>query len=172
MAVDPEGRIIIVAPAFRCQITTQDEGLIYLVLMFREIPTEPASRWRMVPKPSRLLEAYAIYERDRLPDQAHVELARILLSTGKKNLKEAEDATAPKADEIDTRYREQAGITRPTPLGWKPRTGRQQRPGEPPGGANPPPLHAEQWRRLAIAAARPAGALQRSRSIATCSYSP
>ena len=47
----------------------------------------------------------------------------MLLSTGKKNLKEAEDATAPKADEIDTRYREQAGIrTRAPPLGCGSRT--------------------------------------------------
>jgi len=124
VAVDPEGRIIIVAQPFRYQITTQDDGMIYLVLMFREIPTEPAlSVEDGSEKPSRLLEAYAIYERDRLPDQAHVELARILLSTGKKNIKEASDATAPRADEIDTRYREQAGI-RPGPrttVGvWKP----------------------------------------------------
>ena len=148
MAVDPEGRIIIVAQPFRYQITTQDEGLIYLVLMFREIPTEPALSVEDGPKPSRLLEAYAIYERDRLPDQAHVELARILLSTGKKNLKEAEDATAPKADEIDTRYREQAGI-RPDapPLGCGSRTNwPATAPWRTTWRGQPASSRAEQWR--------------------------
>ncbi len=124
VAIDPEGRMIIVAQPFRYQITTQVGGLMYLVLMFREIPTQPAiSIEDGSEKPSRMLEAYAIYERDRLPDQPHVELARILLTDGKKVLKDAEDATAPKGDEIDARYREQAGI-RPGPRAtlsvWKP----------------------------------------------------
>ncbi|MEO5951407.1 MAG: DUF4159 domain-containing protein [Chloroflexia bacterium] len=124
VAVDPEGRLILVAQPFRYQITTQTPGLVYLVLVFREIPTQPAiSVEDGTEKPSRLLEAYAIYERDRLPDQAHVELARIELSDGKSVLRDASDVTAPKANEIDTRYREVAAI-RPGPrttVGvWKP----------------------------------------------------
>ncbi|MDQ3928727.1 MAG: DUF4159 domain-containing protein [Chloroflexota bacterium] len=124
VAVDPEGKLIIVAQPFRYQITTQEPGLIYLVLMFREIPTDPAlSIEDGSERPSRLLEAYAIYERDRLPDQPHVELARIQQSAGKKPLKDAADQTTPKVDEIDNRYREQAAI-RPGPrttIGvWKP----------------------------------------------------
>src|SRR5215210_7472511 len=124
VAVDPEGKLIIVAQPFRYQIATQEPGLIYLVLMFREIPTDPAlSIEDGSERPSRLLEAYAIYERDRLPDQPHVELARIQQSPGKKPLKDAADQTAPKVDEIDNRYREQAAI-RPGPrttIGvWKP----------------------------------------------------
>jgi len=124
VAIDPEGRMIIVAQPFRYQITTQAAGLMYLVLMFREIPTQPAiSIEDGSEKPSRLLEAYAIYERDRLPDQPHVELGRVSLTDGKKPLKDAADQTAPQGDEIDTRYREQAGI-RPGPrttIGvWKP----------------------------------------------------
>src|SRR5829696_2153448 len=115
VAIDPEGRMIIVAQPFRYQITTQVAGLMYLVLMFREIPTQPAiSIEDGSEKPSRLLEAYAIYERDRLPDQPHVELARVLLTDGKKALKDAEDDTHPQGDEIDNRFREQAGI-RPGP---------------------------------------------------------
>jgi Domain of unknown function (DUF4159) len=124
VAVDPEGRIIIVAQPFRYHITTDEAGLIYLVLMFREIPVEPLpSIEDGTERPSRLLEAYAIYERDRLPDQPHVELARVLLSDGKSPLRKAADPTAPGPNEIDTRYREQAGI-RPGPrvtVGvWKP----------------------------------------------------
>lgn len=124
IAVDPDGRLILVTQPFRYQITTQDAGIIYLVLMFREIPVEPAlSIEDGAEHPSRLLEAYAIYERDRLPDQPHVELARINLTAGKHAIKEAADPVAPKIDEVDTRYREQASI-RPglrTTLGvWKP----------------------------------------------------
>jgi hypothetical protein len=98
---------------------------MFLVLMFREIPTQPAiSIEDGTEKPSRLLEAYAIYERDRLPDQPHVELARVLLSSDKKAaLKDPADVTAPGNNEIDSRYREQAGI-RPGPRAtigiWKP----------------------------------------------------
>lgn len=115
VAMDPEGRLIIVAQPFRYQIVTQDAGLIYLVLMFREIPTDNVvSIEDNSEKPSRLREAYAIYERDRLPDQPHVELARIQLTAGKKAIKDASDQTAPKSDEIDNRYREQAAI-RPGP---------------------------------------------------------
>ena len=124
VAVDPEGRLILVAQPFRYQITTQDAGLVYLVLVFREIPTQPAiSVEDGTEKPSRMLEAYAIYERDRLPDQAHVELARIELTDNKTPLRDAADSTAPKPNEIDTRYREIAAI-RPGPRAtvgvWKP----------------------------------------------------
>ena len=124
VAIDPDGRMIIVAQPFRYQITTQVAGLMYLVLMFREIPTQPAiSIEDGSEKPSRLLEAYAIYERDRLPDQPHVELARVMLTDGKKSLKDAADSTHPQGDEIDNRFREQAGI-RPGPRAtisvWKP----------------------------------------------------
>ena len=124
VAVDPEGRIILVAQPFRYQITTQEEGLIYLVLMFREIPVDPTlSIEDGSERPSRLLEAYAIYERDRLPDQAHVELGRLLLTKGKNAVGDAADPVAPKQNEVDTRYREQASI-RPgirTTIGvWKP----------------------------------------------------
>jgi hypothetical protein len=124
VAVDPDGRLILVAQPFRYQITTTDPGMVYLVLVFREIPTQNAiSVEDGSEKPSRLLEAYAIYERDRLPDQAHVELARITLGDAKSPLKEAADHTAPKPNEVDVRYREQAAI-RPGPrttVGvWKP----------------------------------------------------
>jgi hypothetical protein len=125
VAIDPEGRLIIVSQPFRYQITTDKPGLMFLVLMFREIPTQPAiSIEDGSEKPSRLLEAYAIYERDRLPDQPHVELARISLTSDKKAaVKDPANATAPSNNEIDGRYRELAGI-RPGPrvsIGiWKP----------------------------------------------------
>jgi hypothetical protein len=124
VAIDPDGHMIIVAQPFRYQITTAAAGLMYLVLMFREIPTQPViSIEDGTEKPSRLLEAYAIYERDRLPDQPHVELARVMLTDGKKSLKDAADPTYPQGDEIDNRFREQAGI-RPGPRAsisvWKP----------------------------------------------------
>ncbi|HEX9990212.1 MAG TPA: DUF4159 domain-containing protein [Chloroflexia bacterium] len=126
VALDPEGRIIIAAQPFRYQINTQEAGLIYLVLMYRDIESttdraisiEDGREYA-----SRMLDAYAIFERDQLPDQPHVELARIQLSPGKKVVKDAAVPTAPKVDEIDRRYREQAGV-RPGPrttVGvWKP----------------------------------------------------
>lgn len=124
VAVDPEGRLIIVAQPYRYQITTEEPGLIYLVLMFREIPQDPVlSIEDGAERPSRLLEAYAIYERNRLPDQAHVELARVVLGAGKKAVKEAADPVSPGVNELDKRYREQAAIrpsVRTTVGVWKP----------------------------------------------------
>ena len=124
VAIDPEGRLIIVAQPFRYQIATPEKGLHYLVLMFREIPSDPMlSIEDGSERPSRLLEAYAIYERDRLPDQPHVELARFSLTDNKQPLKDAADPVNPRPNEIDKRYREQAAI-RPglrTTVGvWKP----------------------------------------------------
>jgi hypothetical protein len=124
VAMDPDGRLILAAQPFRYQITTTEPGLVYLVLVFREIPTQNAiSVEDGSEKPSRLLEAYAIYERDRLPDQAHVELARITLGDAKSPLRDAANPTAPGPGEIDARYRELAAI-RPGPrttVGvWKP----------------------------------------------------
>ncbi len=124
VALDPEGRLIIVAQPFRYQFNTQAAGPIYLVLMFREIPMQPQlSLEDGQERPSRLLEAYSISERDRLPDQPHVELARLQLSAGKKALRAAPDPTAPQPDEIDLLYREQSGIRpgpRLTAAVWKP----------------------------------------------------
>lgn len=124
VAIDPEGRLIIVAQPFRYQISTPEKGLYYLVLMFREIPSDPMlSIEDGSERPSRLLEAYAIYERDQLPDQAHIELARLVLSDGKGAVKDATDPVNPKPNEIDKRYREQAAIrpgARTTVGVWKP----------------------------------------------------
>ncbi len=124
VAVDSDGRVIIVAQPYRYQITTQVPGMMYLVLMFREIPTDPMlSIEDGSERPSRLLEAYAIFERDRLPDQAHVELARVQLTDARSPLRDAANPVAPAPNEIDLRYRERAGI-RPGPrttVGvWKP----------------------------------------------------
>ncbi len=130
VALDPEGRLIIVSQPFAYTISTSDPGLIYIVLMYREVPSnrpedQAVSIEDGASHSSRLLDAYAIYERDRLPDQPYVELARIQLADAKKPIKYAEEPTAPKANEIDTRYREHAAI-RPGPrttLGvWKPDT--------------------------------------------------
>jgi hypothetical protein len=124
VAVDSDGRLIIVSQPHHYQITTQVPGMMYLVLMFREIPSDPMlSIEDGSERPSRLLEAYAIFERDRLPDQAHVELARVQLTDAKSPLKDAENPVAPGPNEIDLRYRERAAI-RPGPritVGvWKP----------------------------------------------------
>ncbi len=115
VAIDPAGRLILVAQPFRYKINTVDAGPVYLVLMFREIPTEPVpSLDDGTERPSRLLEAYAIYERDRLPDQPYVELARVQLKSGRGPVRTAKDPNLPAENEIDGRYREQAAI-RPGP---------------------------------------------------------
>jgi len=41
MAIDPEGNVIIVSQTQRYRIQTREKGIIYLIIQFREIPSEP-----------------------------------------------------------------------------------------------------------------------------------
>jgi hypothetical protein len=124
VAIDPEGKADYRRAALPLPDRHPRERSSLPGLLFREIPSDPMlSIEDGSERPSRLLEAYAIYERDRLPDQPHIELARFTLTDNKQPLKDAADPVNPKPNEIDKRYREQAAI-RPglrTTVGvWKP----------------------------------------------------
>ena len=66
MAIDPEGNVIIVSQTQRYRIQTREKGIIYLIIQFREIPSEPYQPPEGG-QPTRILEAYRIEEREKLP---------------------------------------------------------------------------------------------------------
>jgi hypothetical protein len=107
IAVDPEGNIIIVSKEQRYSIQTREKGTIYLIIQFREVPTEPYQP----PdggQPTRILEAYRIQEREKLPREPYLELARIDFDPADEAIREAKNPTQPGKNEINLNSRQQA----------------------------------------------------------------
>jgi hypothetical protein len=108
IAIDPDGNVIIVSQKQRYRLQTSNEkGIIFLIIQFSEIPGEP-----LQPpgggQPTRIIEAYRIQERERLPAESYIELARIDFSPSQLMVKEAYDSSRPAVNEIDLRYRKNA----------------------------------------------------------------
>ena len=111
VAVDGEGNLIVVGQAQRYYLQARESGIAYLVLQFREIPLaeggKPAEGGE---PPVRLREAYRIQQRDGLPAEAYVELARVRLSSGVPTVRDAVEPAEPRLGELDLRFRRQAGV--------------------------------------------------------------
>jgi hypothetical protein len=107
MAIDTEGNVIIVAKAHRYKLETREKANIYLIIQFREVPAgphQPADSGQ----PTRILEAYRFQERDKLPDEPYLELARIDYDPSDPTVKNAKNQLEPKKNEIDLRFRIEA----------------------------------------------------------------
>ena len=112
LAIDPEGNTIIIPQEQHYQIQTRRKGTTYLIIQFREIPTEPYQP----PdggQATRILEAYRIQERDKLPKEPYVELARINFDAAKESIKDAKVPSKPGENEINLNFREE--IKKETP---------------------------------------------------------
>src|SRR4030042_595062 len=88
IGIDPAGNTIIVAKPQSYQILTRDAGTIYITMQFREIPTGPYQPPEGG-QPTRILEAYRIQERNNLPDEPYLELARIDFDPANKAISNA-----------------------------------------------------------------------------------
>jgi len=115
VAVDPEGNVIIVGQKQRYKLQTQKAGIVYLVIQFREVAGEPYQP-PTGGQPTRLLDAYRIQERDKLPAEAYLELARIDFDPAKNAITDAKSAARPGKNEIDLRNRISKPAAAPTPL--------------------------------------------------------
>jgi hypothetical protein len=113
MAVDPEGNIIIVSQAQHYQIQTSEKRTIFLIIQFREVSSEPYQP----PdggQPTRILEAYRIQEREKLPSEPHLELARINFDPADEAIRDAKNPSQPGKNEIDLNFRQEAtSVTQP-----------------------------------------------------------
>lgn len=115
MAVDPEGNIIIVSKAQRYRIQTREKSTIYLIIQFREVPSEPYQP----PdggQPTRILEAYRIQEREKLPSEPHLELARIIFDPADEAIRDAKNPSQPGKNEINLNFRQEATPVSPPPV--------------------------------------------------------
>ena len=115
MAVDPEGNIIIVPKIQRYHIQTPEKRILYLIIQFREVPTEPYQPPNGG-QPTRILEAYRIQEREKLPSEPHLELARIIFDPADKEIRDAKNPSQPGKNDINLNFRKEATPVSPPPV--------------------------------------------------------
>lgn len=107
IAVDPEGNIIIVPKSQRYRIQTPEKGTVYLIIQFREVPSAPYQPAE-TGQPTRILEAYRIQEREKLPSEPHLELARITFDPADEAIRNAKNPSQPGNNEINLTFRKEA----------------------------------------------------------------
>jgi hypothetical protein len=108
LAIDPDGNVIIMPEKQRYRLKTPSEkGTIYLIIQFREILSEPYQP-PQGGQPTRILEAYRIQERELLPSESYIELARLEFDPAQSSIRDAKNPAKPAANEIDLRFRKNA----------------------------------------------------------------
>jgi hypothetical protein len=112
LAIDPEGNVIIVAQKQRYRLQTNRKGMVYLIIQFREVPTEPYQPPNGG-KPTRMIDAYRIEERDKLPAEPHLELSRIDFDAAKGEVDDGKIPSSPAKNQIDLRFRQEATMVAP-----------------------------------------------------------
>ena len=115
MAVDPEGNIIIVSKTQRYRIQTREKRTIYLIIQFREVPSEPYQP----PdggQATRILEAYRLQESEKLPNEPHLELARIIFDPADEAIRNAKNPSQPGTNEINLNFRQEASSVSSPPI--------------------------------------------------------
>jgi hypothetical protein len=111
LAIDPGGNFISVPQGQTYQITARERQVVYLVLQQRELlsqPAPPTAANRASPM-TRVVEAYRIQERDRLPEEPYIELARVDFYPDRGVVRAAQDAESPGPNELDLRARVRLG---------------------------------------------------------------
>ncbi len=106
VGIDPQGNFIIAAQQHRYRVETRLPGTVYLVIQFRDVltgPNQPSGDGAGTP--TRILEAYRIQERDRLPAEPYLELARIEFDPARGPINAPSDPLQPGLNELDLRHR-------------------------------------------------------------------
>ncbi len=115
LAIDPAGNFVVVSQPYTHQIEALQPGTVYLILQFSEIPTGPHQpAGDGAGQPTRILEAYRIYQREQLPTEPCLELARIQIDPARGPIRAPEDPANPGVNELDTRFRPSLGAAPPT----------------------------------------------------------
>jgi hypothetical protein len=111
VAIDPLGQVIVVPERVRFDITIEEAGLVFLYAEFRELDREPLPFPDGIERPTRLLETYLVQNSTQLTPYA-VELARLQQGQTVAPLRDALNPQRPRENEIDLRFRLQAGTGR------------------------------------------------------------
>ena len=109
-ALDPKGRLIVVAEPLRLDLPLNSGGLAYIALQYREVPDSATRRsGEDQDHPLYTLEVYSISGGKELPSDPYLELARIQVSGTESEISNPYDWRTPSVDEIDLRFREKSG---------------------------------------------------------------
>lgn len=106
VAVDSEGNTIVVTQTQNYQIQTRKKKTIYLIIQFREIPTEPYQPPEGG-QATRIIDGYRIREVEQLPDESYLELARIDIDPSENSITDPENPSRPGKNEINSENRQE-----------------------------------------------------------------
>jgi hypothetical protein len=112
-ALDPEGNVILVRNVYHHQIQSREKKTIYIIIQFREVLEGPYQS----PdggQPTRIVDGYRIQERDNLPEEPYLELARIELDPTEGPIREAKTRAEPAINELNPGFRREVPKT-PSP---------------------------------------------------------
>ncbi|HEX8969425.1 MAG TPA: hypothetical protein VF937_16200, partial [Chloroflexota bacterium] len=104
LAIDSDGRFVVVPQPQTLRITTTERRTVFLVLQFRDVPADPSGN-----TPWQVVEAYRIQERERLPEEPYLELGRIEFDPGAGPVRLPANSDAPGPNELDVRSRVEIG---------------------------------------------------------------
>jgi hypothetical protein len=119
VGVDSAGNMMVLGSRQTYRVQA-DSGLVYLIIQYREIPTDrvPVAGGSETAgaegNPTRIVEGFRIQERREPPPEAHLELARVEVSG--KAIANAADPFRPRSGEIDLRCRLETDTTSPAEI--------------------------------------------------------
>jgi hypothetical protein len=117
LAVDPSGQTIVLAEALSYDIGGAGDGPLYLLLTYGESLPRHTNGSQPEGAPMYVHSEFGLEAVSSLPRAPHVELARMRRTRRGAIVRNARDAGAPGTDEIDVRFRRQAGLSVATPAG-------------------------------------------------------
>ena len=106
IAVDKDGNQIVLPEPETLDLSSSSTATIYVLLQYREIDEIQRTIVSQDEKPSSFtVEGYRLLATDSIPDNSYIELARILISGDRKEVRNPIDHRIPNANEIDHRFR-------------------------------------------------------------------
>jgi hypothetical protein len=115
LAVDPHGNYVLVSEPFDHRFQSRTACVLHLALEYSEIASGPwQPRDDQNGQPTRIIEAYRIRQRDHEPASPGIEVCRVDFDPLLGPIRDADDPTNPRKNEIDRRNRQ--GLTPTDPL--------------------------------------------------------
>jgi hypothetical protein len=111
IALDAEGNTLVVGQERKVEFEGIEPGAVYVLLSYQENKVNADASAPRGAQPNRIVESYKLEAGSKPPEAGQVEVAR-LRWTGAA-VKQASDASNPREDEIDLRFRLQATSARP-----------------------------------------------------------
>jgi hypothetical protein len=117
VAIDASGQLIVLAEPLSYDVSGAADGLLYILLTYSESLPRPANGQIAEGAPMFVNHEYGLEAVTTLPHGPHVELARMRRSKRGAVITNARVAATPGTDELDLRFRRQAGVSFSAPAG-------------------------------------------------------